>query len=288
MISSKNGTFGSSFERNFVASISIVAAVLLIFLAIEGPLFLHQIQYKTADLLNNQVVAQDFVNMFLLAPILIVGGMMLFLRKRTSQYLLPLTPMYLIYFVLSYTLGVEWSSPHYSGNSEKFTFCFLFILISSLVILLYSLSIFPHTVQTTFKKKGLLIYSALFSIFLLIFASMWIKEVLEVISTGTTNAYDIAPTAFWVIKIFDLGFSIPLGFISVYLLWARPNTTFPIQLLFYGFFVTMIVAVDAMGFVMFLNNDPTLKAEHLIVFSALALIIFSGFAYILRNYKLKA
>lgn len=223
--------------------------------------------------------------MFILSPILIVGGVALFFRKRISRYLLILTPLYLIYFVLSYTIGWEWSSTNYSGNSELYTFHFLFILISSLIILLYSFSIFPKDVAATFKKKGLVVYSILFSLFLLIFASMWIKEVQEVVSTGTTRAYDIAPTAFWVVRIFDLGFSIPLGFISVYLLWARPNTSYPIQFMFYGFFLTMIIAVNAMGLVMFLNHDPTFLIRDLTVFLILALIIFIGFAYVIRNHK---
>ncbi len=288
MKNSKNEVFGKPFERISVAMLSIATAAALAYLAIEGPLFLHHITYKTAVVLNNQLIAQDFINLILLSPLLIIGGITLFLRKSIAGYLLLLTPLYLIYFVLSYTLGIEWSSPAYFGNSEHYTFYFLFVLISSLVIMLYSLSIVAQNVNSTFKKRGLVIYSALFSMFLLVFASMWIKEILEVLSTGSTNAYEIAPTAFWVIKIFDLGFSIPLGFISVYLLWTRPSTTFPVQILFYGFFITMIIAVDAMGFVMFLNNDPTLKTEHLIVFSILALIIFSGFIYILRNFRIRA
>ena len=288
MNSTNENTFGNSFERIFVALISIATGITLIYLAIEGPLFLHQIRYKTADIINNQLIGQDIVNMFLLSPILIVGGVALFFRKRIAQYLLILTPLYLIYFVLSYTIGWEWSSPKYHGNSELYTYHFLFILISSLVILLYSLSIFTKNVESTFKRKGLIVYSLLFSLFLLVFASMWIKEVQEVISTGTTHAYDIAPTAFWIIRIFDLGFSIPLGFISVYLLWVRPNTTYPIQFMFYGFFITMIIAVNAMGFVMLLNNDPTFMIRDLIVFLILALIIIIGFVYVLRNYKTKA
>jgi hypothetical protein len=280
--------FGNSFERIFAALISIATGITLIYLAIEGPLFLEHIRYKTDDIIKNQLVGQDIVNLFLLSPILIAGGITLFFKKRISRYLLIITPLYLIYFVLSYTIGWEWSSPKYSGNSELYTYHFLFILISSLILLLYSLSIFPKNVESTFKKKGLIIYSVLFSLFLLVFASMWIKEVQEVISTGTTRAYDIAPTSFWVIRIFDLGFSIPLGFISVYLLWVRPNTTYPIQFMFYGFFLTMIVAVNAMGLVMLLKNDPTFMMRDMIVFLILALIIFSGFIYVLRNYKIKA
>ncbi|OGU62747.1 MAG: hypothetical protein A3K31_05465 [Ignavibacteria bacterium RIFOXYA12_FULL_35_25] len=278
-------TFGNSFERIFVALISIAAGITLIFLAIEGPLFMQHIKYKTADIMNNQLIGQDVVNMFVLSPILIVGGVTLLFRKRISQYLLIMPPLYLIYFVLSYTIGWEWSSTKYFGNNESYTFYFLFILISSLVILLYSLSLFPQKVESTFKKKGLAVYSILFSLFILIFASMWIKEVQEVISTGTTRGYDIAPTAFWVVRIFDLGFTIPLGLISVYLLWVRPNTTYPIQFMFYGFFLTMIIAVNAMGFVMLLNNDPLFLLRDLIVFLILALIIFIGFVYVLRNYK---
>jgi hypothetical protein len=285
MNKSNESSFGNSFERVFVALIALLTGIILIYLAIEGPLFFYHIRYKTADIINNQIVAQDFINMFMLAPIIIIGGVMLFFKKRSSQYLLIITPLYLIYYVLSYTLGCEWSSAKYTGNSETYTFYFLFILISSLVILLYSLSIFPKSVENTFRKKGLIIYSILFTFFIIIFASMWIKEIQEVISTGTTRAYDIVPTAFWVVRIFDLGFTIPLGLISVYLLWTRPNTTYPIQFMFYGFFLTMIVAVNAMGFMMFLNNDPTFMIRDMIVFLILAMIVFIGFGYIVRNYK---
>jgi hypothetical protein len=285
MNNTTENTFGTPFERIFVSFLSIATGFTLIYLAVQGPLFLHHIKYKTAEIINNQLVGQDIVNMFILSPILIFGGITLFFRKQISKYLLIMTPLYLIYFVLSYTIGWEWSSAKYTGNSESYTFYFLFILISSLILLLYSISIFPKNVESSFKKKGLALYSILFSIFILIFASMWIKEVIELMVTGTTRAYDIAPTAFWLVRIFDLGFTIPLGLISVYLLWARPNTTYPIQFMFYGFFLTMIIAVNAMGFTMFLKNDPTFLMRDLIVFSILALIIFIGFVYVLRNYK---
>lgn len=287
MNNTTENNFGTPFERIFVTFISIATGIILIYLAIEGPLFLHHIKYKTAEVINNQLVGQDIVNMFILSPILIIGGIALFLRKQISKYLLIMTPLYLIYFVLSYTIGCEWSSSKYTGNSEKYIFYFLFVLISSLVLLLYSLSVFPKNVESRFSKRGLALYSVLFSVFMLIFASMWVKEVLEVISTGTTRAYDIAPAAFWLIRIFDLGFTIPLGFISVYLLWVKPDTTYPVQFMFYGFFLTMIIAVNSMGLVMFLSNDPAFLIRDLIVFSVLALIIFIGFIYVLHNYRLK-
>ena len=73
------------------------------------------------------------------------------------------------------------------------------------------------------------------------------------------------------IRVFDLGFSIPLGLISVYLLWARPSKAYPIVSLFYGFFFTQIFAVLAMGWMMLIKKDPAFLWRDLIVFSVLAL-----------------
>jgi hypothetical protein len=285
MNNANEGFYGSPFERIFVSLLAVMTGAFLINLAIQGPLFLGALRYKTAAVINNQLLGQDAVNLFLLSPILIIGGIALFLKKRISKYLLIATPLYLIYFVLSYTIGWDWGSPSYSGNSQKFTFQFLFILIAALIILLYALSAFPKNAVSRFKKRGLAVYSALFTLFLLIFAAMWIKEIREVIATGTARGYDIAPTAFWLVRVFDLGFSMPLGLLSVYLLWARPHSAYPIICMFYGFFFTQIIAVNAMGWVMFIKHDPMFLWRDLIVFSILALIIFFGFFYIRKNYQ---
>jgi hypothetical protein len=281
----QDNTYGTSFERIAVAVVAVISGLLLIDLAIEGPLLLHHIQYKTAAIVNNQLVGQDIVNVLVLSPMLIVGGVALLMRKRMAAYLLVMTPLFLMYYVLSYTIGWEWSSNVYTGNSQHYFFHFLFILISSLVILLYSLSLFPSQMETTFQRRGLLVYSVFYCLLLGMFGAMWVKEVLEVMHTGTTRGYDLAPAAFWLVRVFDLGFSIPLGFISLYLLWMRPKTSYPIQLLFYGFFFTMIIAVNAMGLMMLLNHDPTFMWRDMIVFLLLGLVIFAGFFYVMRNYN---
>lgn len=284
-MTSNDQNFGTEFERLFAACLAFGVGIALVYLALLGPLWLNQIQYKTAAIINNQLLGQDAVNLVLLAPISILAGVLLLLKQKLAKYLLMLLPLYLIYFALSYTIGWEWSSPQYSGNNHLYTFWFLFVLIASLIILLYALAIFPKNVESSFGKKGLAVYSALFVLFLLLFASMWVKEVAEVIQTGTTRGYDLAPTAFWLVRVFDLGFTIPLGLISVYLLWTRPETTYPVQFMFYGFFLTMIIAVNAMGWIMFFKQDPTFLLRDLLVFSSLALIVFAGFAYVLRNYR---
>jgi hypothetical protein len=276
---------GSPFERISVGLVAIAAGITLVYLAILGPLMKGVIVYKTAPAIVGQLVGQDAVNLALMGPLLLAGGVLLLLRRPLARYLLIATPLFLIYFALSYTIGWEWSSPSYTGNSERYFFLYLFILVAALVILLYALTVFPRNVESRFKRNGLAAYSSLFVLFLLVFAGMWVKEVREVIATGTSRGYDIAPTAFWLIRVFDLGFSIPLGLISVYLLWARPNKAYPVVCLFYGFFFTQIVAVLAMGWAMYFKKDPTFLWRDLAVFHVLALIIAFGFFYVRKNYR---
>jgi hypothetical protein len=281
----RDSAFGSDFERILIGALAVATGVLLVYLAIQGPLFLGAIRYKTDPIINNQVLGQDAVNLFLLSVISIVGGVALWLRKPVAKYLLLMTPLYLIYFVLSYTIGWEWSSPAHAGNSEKYFFHFLFILVAALLTMFYALAVFPRDRAAHFNRKGLAAYSILLVFFLLVFAGMWTKEVLEVMASGTTRGYDIAPTAFWLVRVFDLGFTIPLGLLSVYLLWARPSSSFPVQFMFYGFFTTMVVAVITMGIIMGLKKDPTFMLRDLLVFLVLGVIVFIGFFYILRGFR---
>jgi hypothetical protein len=279
-------SLGSPFERFFVAALAIATGAALVYLAVQGPLIRGAIVYKTAAVISNQLVGQDAVNLAVLSPILFISGAGLLLSKRWAVSLLLASPLFLMYYALSYSIGWEWSSPVYTGNSQRYAFFFIFILAAALIILLYALAASPKRAESRFKKPSLTIYSVLFSVFLLVFAAMWIKEVQDVIRTGTTRGYDMAPTVFWLVRVFDLGFSVPLGLVSVYLLWARPDTAYPVISLFYGFFFTQIIAVNAMGWVMFLKHDPTFMMRDMVVFSILAVIIFFGFFYVRRNYQL--
>ena len=281
----KDGTFGTPFERIFVGAAAVATALVLAYLAVQGPLVRGVIAYRTAPGIVGQLVGQDAVNLVLMAPLLLAGGLLLLLRRPLAKTLLIATPLFLIYYALSYTIGWEWSSPAYAGNSERWFFLYLFVLVAALVILLYALAVFPKDVESRFRKGGLAAYSAVFVLFLLVFAAMWAKEVFEVVRTGTSRGYDIAPAAFWLVRVFDLGFSIPLGLISVYLLWARPKQAYAVVCLFYGFFFTQIVAVNAMGWTMLVKKDPTFLWRDLVVFHVLAAVIAFGFFYVRRNYR---
>lgn len=271
-------------EKIVISILLILSGFILIYLAIYGPFFMNIIKYKTSLSAISQIKGQDLVNLFLMSPILIIGGLTHLLNKNASKFLIILTPIYLIYYGLSMGIGMEWGFSNYFGNSENLAFHFLFLIISGLLILLYSSSIFSKNKIIVFKKKPLIIYTTVFVLFISLFALMWLKEIFMVIDKTEQISYNQSPVLFWVIRYFDLGITIPLGLLSVYLLWTRPSTAIFIQLLFYGFFITTITAVCSMGFVMYFDNAPDFTFSGLFIFIFLAIIVYFGFYYILSTY----
>jgi hypothetical protein len=273
----------------YVVSITaFLCATVMIVIAVLGPLGTGAIRYRTSQSGLWQLEGQDVANLVLIAPVLIIGGILHLMRRKNSKYFLILTPITLMYTGLSIGIGQEWNNPDYVGNIEKYSWLFFILVIGGLILLIACLSMFSKKDTPEFKPKGLRIYVAVMSIFLLLFAMMWISELLEVMSTGATSSgsYEATPTLWWVIRYLDLGFTIPLGFLALFLLMRRPKTSYPIVLLAFGFFVTTGTAVNAMAWIMFFNNDPELQPPSLVIFAVLGLLSYAGFLYLVKD-KLK-
>jgi hypothetical protein len=230
-------------------------------------------------------MAADLVNLVLIAPVLMIGGALHILRKDHSKYFLVLTPVVLMYNGLTIGIGQEWSNPAYAGNVEKFAGLFLILIIGGLILLVASLSMFTRKDAPDFNPKGLRIYVGVMSLFLVMFALMWLSELASVIQTGdaANGAYKATPTTWWTIRYFDLGISIPLGFLGLFLLLSRPKKAYSLVLLFFGFFVTLGSAVFAMGIVMTVNHDPQAQAGALPIFATLALLSYGGLFYLVKD-----
>ncbi|MHA2226871.1 MAG: hypothetical protein ACXAC8_16780 [Candidatus Hodarchaeales archaeon] len=274
------------FERYILGLTAIVVGFTIAIISILGPLGLDIIKYASSESAITQGMGQDLVNLVLVTPICIIGGFLYISKRDNAKYFLILVPLYsILYTGLAYGLFPEWSHPIYTGNSEQFSILFYIVIIGSLLLLISTLSMFSPEDAPDFNKRNLSIYIILMTIFLVIFAFMWIGEYLEVLTTGdtSTGSYSEAPTIFWVIRYFDLGITIPLGFIGLYLLYTRTKQAYPIMLLFFGFFVTISTAVVGMAVVMLLTNDPNFQPEGLLIFPVLAFLAWTGFFYLIKS-----
>jgi len=248
-----------------------------------GPLGLELIEHRTSQSAIYQTQGQDLVNLFLLAPLCFIGGILHLLKRESSKYFLILVGIYIfLYTGLAYGIGQEWTL--YSGNVETFFWLFYVLIIGGLILMISSLSMFTEEDVPKFNIRNLRIYIILMVIFLLIFSLMWLREILEVVMTGNTStgSYQESPNVFWVIRYFDLGITLPLGFIGLYLLSTRPKQAYPIMLAFYGFFISLSTAVVAMAVVMVLSGDPMVQPEGLIIFPILTILAWTGFLGLIR------
>lgn len=285
------GGEGSLVPWYVLGSVAVVCAAALILIAVLGPAVFGIIHYRTSQSGIWQTQAFDITDLIVLVPLLLAGGVSAFLKRRSSKFLLILTPITLMYVGVSYGLGQEWGNVAYTGNSEAYYWLFLILVVGGLILLMGSLSNFSAEDAPAFKKKWLRLYVAVMAVFILMFAAMWISQISQVVSTGNTAADDYlsAPNGWWVVKFLDLGFSIPIGFIALLLLLSKPKKAYPLVLLFFGFFITLGTAVNASAIIMVMNHDPSVAGSNaggLVIFPVLGVLAYAGLFYLIKD-KLK-
>lgn len=84
---------------------AIICAATLILIAFLGPIGQEIIKYRTSQSGVWQIAGQDLANLVLIAPILLIGGILCLSRRDGSKYLLVLTPITLMYTGLSVGIG---------------------------------------------------------------------------------------------------------------------------------------------------------------------------------------
>ncbi len=270
---------------HLVGAVAIICGIVLAMTALLGPAGTGDIQYRTSQSTLLQTEGADIVNLVLIAPILLVGGVLELLRRSSARYFLILTPIALMYTGFSVGIGQEWGNPAYTGNSEQYSWLFMVMIIGGLMLLVASISMFGPADAPKFGRRSLRIYVGVMCLLLVLFAVMWLSEMVQVISSGDlpTGGYSEAPVVWWTIRYLDLGFTIPFGFLALFLLLNKPARAYPLVLLFFGFFVTMGSSVLSMGLNMTLSNDPQSQPGSLVVFGGLAALSWVGLLYLVKD-----
>lgn len=266
-------------------TVAILCAVVLMSMAALGPSGTGDIENRTSQSGIWQVMGQDLADLFLIAPLLLIGGALQLMRKDVSKYFLVLTPLTLMYTGFSLGIGQEWTL--YDGNAETYYWMFMALIIGGLLLLIGVLPKFGPGEGTGFQRKRLIIFVLVMGLVMLMFAGMWVGQINEVIATGdlSDGSYTDSPNVFWTIRFLDLGICVPLGFVSLFLLLRRPEKGYPLVLLFFGFFLTMAVTVNAMALVMIMNEDPAVDTmgAGLYIFPAMAVLFLVGMLYLLKH-----
>ncbi|TFG56937.1 MAG: hypothetical protein E4H30_02235 [Methanomassiliicoccus sp.] len=264
---------------------AMICALVLIVMAALGPLGTGDIQYHTSQSGEWQIMGQDLADLFLIAPLLLIGGALQLMRRDSAKYFLILTPITLIYTGLSVGVGQEWTL--YPGNAENYFWIYLALMVGGLLLLVGTLPRFTESETPVFSRRGLRLFVVFTALALLFFAKMWLGQITEVIGNGdlVDGSYSNASNAFWVIRYLDLGVCVPLGFLALFMLMSRPEKAYGMVLLLFGFLITMAVTVNTMAIVQVLNDDPAVATmgAGLAIFPVLLVLMFIGLFYLVRH-----
>lgn len=278
---------GPLIPGKILGATAIICAAVLVAISVLGPLGTGTIQYRVSQSGIYQTQGVDLTNLILIAPVLIVAGVLELAGKGYARYLTILPPLTLFYLGLSYGMGEEYSNPSLPGNVQNFFWLYLILMIGGIILLVGAISSFTEQDAPRFNPRALRIYVVIMALFILVFAWMWVSQIMQVVNTGdlVDKSYSASPTAFWTVKYLDLGLTIPTGLIAMILLLSKPKRAYPLVLLFFGFFVTLVTSVNAMAAVQVVERDPALSssASGLVVFPVLGALTYGGFFYLIKD-----
>jgi hypothetical protein len=214
------------------------------------------------------LVGGEIISLFAAAPLAVLAGV-LWLRGSRLAPVLALAPaLYAVYMYVQYILAPEYK--RYQGNNEYF-----FPLYAVLIILSWALAVHSWAtsgrMQLGLPSNGL--RQALAGLLILlstVFTLTWVASIAEVLGGGSVTEYEEHPTLFWLVRLMDLAFIIPVALITAWGLIRRAGWAVRLSYAVVGFQTLLVGAVAGMAWRDDPAADPVLLAVTMVITLALA------------------
>ena len=227
----------------------VAASVLL------GPLVLEVIAYRTAETGLNQLKGADLASLVAVAPVAMGAGV-LWLRGHSLAPIVSLAPSaYAVYTFTQLIIGEEYG--RYDGNNELFFPLHLALVVLGGAIALRSWSAIDADAlpwpPPRLRKIAAwtLVGSAVFLTF-----GLHAPSLLAVWRDEPMSEYLDAPTAFWIVKLMDLGMIVPGALAAGVGLLRGSRTAVKAAYGLSGVLALIGASVTAMAVVMEISGDP--------------------------------
>lgn len=265
-------------ENKLLRPLTVLTVLLSISLAVVSAFgaFDPATYQRDAASMGAQGIGQDLVDLFLVAPLLLLS--LYFTRKgnRTWTLIFGGTVFYVMYSFVIYAFGVNFNR--------------LFLLYcTTLGLSLYTFIIFVHglagaNVKDWFGEKAPVKTTGIFLLLVAaIFYALWLKDVVPAIFSSTTPAsvsqYNLLVNP---VHVADLAFALPGLVLTAFLLMKRRNYGFilaPVALVFAILLAIALVAMVVMLKVKGISDDISVA----VVFAGLAVISLVILVVFLRN-----
>jgi hypothetical protein len=237
----------------------VALAVLVASNVVLGPLGLGVIQWRVSTIGLNQTYGADGAALVLIVPTALAAAWLWQRHHRLAGPLALGVGLATLYYAIASALGPDYV--RYSGNNERF-----FLLLLALVILSWNIARAAWAAldaRPPAPARGLA--RMLGSVLLVGGVAVglaWTRQLLDITIVGSLSgadalAYADAPGAFWLVRVVDLGFIVPLCVAVGVGLWRGNPTAIKAAYGITAFMTIQAASVLAMGTVMLWHQDPT-------------------------------
>lgn len=250
-----------------------------------GPLGLGWIVWHVSANGLNQTYGADAASLVLVVPAALTAAWFWWRGHRLAAPLTLGVGLATLYYAVAEILGSDYV--RYPGNNERFGLLFL-----ALVILGWTTAARAWAALDSAPPAPPVWLARAFAIVLVLGGALigfaWLAQLVTIARTGTVDAaYLDAPSAFWTIRIVDLGFIVPLCLATGAGLWRGQPTARRAAYGIAAFMTLQAAAVLAMGGVMLWRHDPTASPTLVYALTPIALALAAGTVALLRSYTVR-
>ena len=237
----------------------LALATLLVLNVLLGPLGSGVIQWRVSVIGLNQTYGADGAALVLVVPTALAAAWLWHLRARLAAPLALGVGLATLYYAIASALGPDYI--RYDGNNERF-----FLILLVLIVLSWTVAARAWTALDTrppFPASRLA--RSLGTVLILGAAAIglaWTRQLVDIAIGGLLTgadalAYADAPSAFWLVRVVDLGFIVPICLATGIGLWRGNPTAAKAAYGVAAFMTLQAASVLGMGAIMLWRQDPT-------------------------------
>ena len=251
-----------------------------------GPLGLGLLQWRVSANGLNQTYGADAAALALVVPAALAAAG---LWRRAHRLAAPLAlgvGLATLYYAVAETLGGDYV--RYAGNNERFSLLFLGLIVLGWTAAARAWAALDGAPPAPPRRlaRGT---AAVFALASAVVGAAWQRQLLGLALTGAAGPeYLDSPSAFWTIRIVDLGFIVPAALWTAAGLWRGRAPALKAAYGLAGFLTLQGAAVLAMGAVMLWRRDPTASPALVVALSPICLALAALTVRLYAAYARKA
>lgn len=196
-------------ERRLMTGATVMLAALVVVSVILGPLITGIIDFRVSENAVDQFRGSEIVSLAVVVPILLGAGLLSWRGHPAAPYLAIAGGLFCIYTYLTVIQGQEYLTQ--DGNIERaFPLYAAMIGLGTVVSVLAGLLITHRPASTQPARSRAIVRWVLITICVAV-GVLWAGQIAGVYRGTVGDAYAEGPALFWLIKLLDYGFIIPVA-----------------------------------------------------------------------------